>query len=130
MEQFSVRTNSRYEFVPITAQIRSLVRDSGVNQGICVVFCPHTTAGLTINENADPDAARDMIYILEKLVPADDPGYRHMEGNSQAHVLASLMGSSLNLIIDNGELQLGTWQGIYLAEFDGPRTRKVYVQIR
>ena len=85
---------------------------------------------MTVNQNADPDAAWDVIYILEKLVPADDPGYRHMEGNSQAHVLASLMGSSLNLIIDNGELQLGTWQGIYLAEFDGPRTRKVYVQIR
>ncbi|MFB5065787.1 MAG: secondary thiamine-phosphate synthase enzyme YjbQ [Candidatus Wallacebacter cryptica] len=129
MQQFSVRTSSRCEFVPITAQIRSVVRESGVEHGICVVFCPHTTAGLTVNENADPDVARDLVYILQRLVPEDDPGYRHMEGNSQSHVLASLMGCSLSLIIENGDLKLGTWQGVYLAEFDGPRTRKVYVKL-
>jgi len=129
MEQFTVRTSNRCELVPITAQIQSIVRSSGIKTGVCVVFCPHTTAGLTINENADPDVARDMVYQLQKLVPASDPGYRHSEGNSAAHILASLMGSSVHLLVENGTLQLGTWQGVYLAEFDGPRTRKVWVQL-
>lgn len=130
MEQFSVRTSNRCELISITQQIRSLVSRSGVEEGICVVFCPHTTAALTVNENADPDVAHDMIYKLQQLVPHNDPQYKHAEGNSAAHVQASLLGCSLNLIIANGELKLGTWQGVYLAEFDGPRTRKVYVQIK
>jgi len=129
VEQFSVRTTSRCELVPVTAQVRSIVRNAGVESGACVVFCPHTTAGLTINENADPDVARDIVYMLQKLVPADDPGYRHLEGNSAAHILASLVGSSVHLMVENGGLKLGTWQGVFLVEFDGPRTRKVWVQV-
>lgn len=129
VEQFTVGTTSRCELVQITAQIRAVVRNAGVESGVCVVYCPHTTAGLTINENADPDVVRDMVYQLQKLVPADDPGYKHLEGNSAAHILASLLGSSAHLIIENGDLKLGTWQGVFLAEFDGPRTRKVWVQI-
>ena len=129
MEQFTVRTTGRCQLIPITAQIRIIVHNSGITSGVCVVFCPHTTAGLTINENADPDVARDMVYQLQRLVPADDPEYKHVEGNSAAHILASLTGSSVHLLIENGALQLGTWQGIYLAEFDGPRERKVWVQI-
>jgi len=129
VEQFTVRTTGRCQLIPITAQIRSIVHNSGITSGVCVVFCPHTTAGLTINENADPDVARDMVYQLQRLVPADDPEYKLVEGNSAAHILASLTGSSVHLLIENGALQLGTWQGIYLAEFDGPRERKVWVQI-
>ncbi|NLM26508.1 MAG: YjbQ family protein [Firmicutes bacterium] len=129
MEQFSVETRHRCQLIPITSEIRRIVRQSQVKEGICVVFCPHTTAGLTINENADPDVAKDLVYLLEKIVPANDPNYRHLEGNTAAHMQASLLGSSVHLIISDGELKLGTWQGVYFAEFDGPRIRKVYVQI-
>lgn len=129
MEQFSVETRHPCQLIPITSEIRRIVRQSQVKEGICVVFCPHTTAGLTINENADPDVAKDLVYLLEKIVPANDPNYRHLEGNTAAHMQASLLGSSVHLIISDGELKLGTWQGVYFAEFDGPRIRKVYVQI-
>ncbi len=130
MKQFSVRTNSRSVLVPITYQVESIVRESKINSGICVVFCPHTTAGLTINENADPDVAHDLLYKLDQLISWEDQNYRHLEGNSAAHLKASLMGSSVTLIIEKGQLQLGTWQDIYFAEFDGPRSRKLFVKIK
>ncbi len=130
MKQFSVRTNSRSVLVPVTYQVESIVRESKINSGICVVFCPHTTAGLTINENADPDVAHDLLYKLDQLISWEDQNYRHLEGNSAAHLKASLMGSSVTLIIEKGQLQLGTWQDIYFAEFDGPRSRKLFVKIK
>jgi len=126
--ELPVRTGSRTELVDITADVREVVRKSGVASGLCLVFCPHTTAGLTINENADPDVVRDIIKETGKLVPADD-GYRHSEGNSDAHIKSSLFGPSLQFIVEGGDLLLGTWQGVYFCEFDGPRSRKVYVKV-
>ena len=128
MQTISVRTSSQAELIDITSLVRSVVSKSGVLTGICMVFVPHTTAGITINENADPSVRRDIIKELDKIVPYDD-GYAHSEGNSAAHIKASVMGFSQNIIIEAGNLQLGTWQGIYFCEFDGPRSRKVYVQI-
>ncbi len=125
---FHVRTGSTVEFVDITDRIRDLIRKSKVTEGICTVFVPHTTAAVTINENADPDVVRDMIMELEKIVPASD-NYTHAEGNSAAHIKSSLTGVSETLLVDNGCPVLGTWQGIYFCEFDGPRNRKVYVRI-
>jgi len=125
---FHVRTGSTVEFVDITDRIRDLIRKSKVTEGICTVFVPHTTAAVTINENADPDVVRDMIMELEKIVPASD-NYTHAEGNSAAHIKSSLMGVSETLLVDDGRPVLGTWQGIYFCEFDGPRNRKVYVKI-
>ena len=126
MESFSVRTRSRTEFVSITSQVRSAVAALGVDDGVCTVFVPHTTAGITINENADPSVPRDILGELNKIVPFDDD-YSHREGNSAAHIKASLMGSSVQVIVEGGQLALGTWQGIFFCEFDGPRSRKVYV---
>ncbi len=128
MEILTVRTEKRDQLVNITAQVQEIVRQQGISSGICVVFVPHTTAGVTINENADPDVVWDIIYELDKRIPWQD-GYRHGEGNSGAHIKASLMGSAVTVIIEEGRLQLGTWQGIYFAEFDGPRQRKVYVKL-
>ncbi len=115
-------------FIKITREIMNIVEESGVKEGICTVFCPHTTAGLTINENADPDVVRDLTLAMNTLSP-DRKEYRHAEGNSSAHVKALLTGSSLQLIISHGKLLLGTWQGIYFAEYDGPRSRNVFVKI-
>ena len=128
MEILTVRTEKRDQLVNITAQVQEIVRQQGISSGICVVFVPHTTAGVTINENADPDVVWDIIYELDKRIPWQD-GYRHGEGNSAAHIKASLMGSAVTVIIEEGRLQLGTWQGIYFAEFDGPRQRKAYVKV-
>lgn len=114
--------------VDITSKVRMVVERSKVASGTCLVFCPHTTAGLTINENADPDVVRDMVMELNKIVPFDD-GYRHSEGNSAAHIKSTMFGPSLNIIVDGGELLLGTWQGIYFCEFDGPRSRRVHVKV-
>jgi secondary thiamine-phosphate synthase enzyme len=100
-----------------------------VKEGVCICFVPHTTAGITINENADPDVVTDMIYALEKAVPWKDPQYRHGEGNTAAHVKSSMMGHSVQVLVRGGQLQFGTWQGIYLCEFDGPRSRKVWVSV-
>jgi secondary thiamine-phosphate synthase enzyme len=108
--------------------ITRTVRDSGVGSGLCVVYCPHTTAGITINENADPNVARDILLGLNRAFP-DRAEFRHMEGNSAAHLNASAVGSSVTLIIEKGALTLGTWQGIYFCEFDGPRDRQYYVKI-
>lgn len=112
----------------VTAQVREAVIKSGVTDGIAVVFCPHTTAGITINENADPDVVRDLLFALDKTFP-DHPEFRHTEGNSAAHLKASAVGSSVTVIVENGNLVLGTWQGIYFCEFDPPRSRKFYVKI-
>jgi secondary thiamine-phosphate synthase enzyme len=114
-------------FLDISIEIKKVVRESGVVKGLCNVYIPHTTAGITINENADPDVVTDMLEGLDKMVPKLK--YRHYEGNTIAHIKASLMGASINIPIDNGVLCLGQWQGIYFCEFDGPRTRSVYVNI-
>jgi len=129
MKSFSVRTDERVEMMDITAQIRAAVKESRIRNGICHVFVPHTTAAVTINENADPAVPRDIIMGLNKMVPFGDPQYNHMEGNSDAHIKASLIGSSEMVIIENGGLVLGTWQSVFFCEFDGPRTRKVLVKI-
>ncbi|GHV17917.1 hypothetical protein FACS18949_17260 [Clostridia bacterium] len=118
----------RQDFYNITPQVREAVSKSGVTDGIAVVYCPHTTAGITINENADPDVVRDLLFALDKTYP-DRPEFRHSEGNSAAHLKASVIGSSATVIIDGGKLVLGTWQGVYFCEFDPPRTRKFYVKV-
>ena len=128
MKQFTVRTNSRFEIKDITDQVKSLLREGSIKNGICYVFIPHTTAAVTINENADPDVPRDIIMELDKIIPLHD-NYRHMEGNSAAHIKASMFGSSEMVIIENGDLVLGTWQSLFFCEFDGPRTRKVFVKL-
>lgn len=126
--KFNIKTNSRCDFIDVTHELKRVVQESGVESGMMVVFIPHTTAAVTINENADPDVKRDMEINLSNLVP-ESGDYKHYEGNSDAHIKASLMGFSETLIIDNGDLVLGTWQGIYFSEFDGPRNRKIYVKI-
>jgi secondary thiamine-phosphate synthase enzyme len=121
---FSVSTGARMEFVDITSQIQNEIRNSGVQDGVCYVYNPHTTAGLTINEGADPAVQDDIFGVLKRVIPQDYP-YKHMEGNSPAHIMASLMGSSVTVFVENGKLVLGTWQKIFFCEFDGPRSRKV-----
>ncbi len=123
-----VPTHNRTEMVDITGQIQELVRLSGVDEGVCHIFEAHTTAGLTINENADPSVPADILMVLNKIISDQEP-YRHLEGNSPAHLKASLMGAGLTVLVSNGRLLLGTWQGIFLGEFDGPRTRKVHIKI-
>jgi secondary thiamine-phosphate synthase enzyme len=118
----------REGFYDVTDSVREAVRESGVTSGICVVYCPHTTAGITINENADPDVVRDLLLGLETAF-FDRREFRHAEGNSAAHLKASAIGSSVTVIIEDGRLVLGTWQGIYFCEFDGPRTRGYYVKV-
>jgi secondary thiamine-phosphate synthase enzyme len=118
----------RADFYNITPQVREAAAQSGVTEGSAVVYCPHTTAGITINENADPDVVRDLLLGLDKAFP-DRSDFRHAEGNSAAHLKASAIGSSVTVIIDGGKLLLGTWQGIYFCEFDPPRTRKFYVKV-
>jgi len=128
MQTINIATSKRCEFIDITSRIEKIVKASKTNSGICVIFCPHTTAGLTINENADPSVKKDIIEHLSELV-SSGKNYHHLEGNSDAHIKSSLLGSSLNVIIDDGALVLGTWQGIYFCEFDGPRERQIYVKI-
>ncbi len=125
--KFNLRTE-RENFYNITSYVRQAVMESGVQNGAAVVFCPHTTAGITINENADPDVVTDLLYALDKTYP-DRPQFKHAEGNSSAHLKASCIGSSATVIIENNCLVLGTWQGIYFAEFDGPRTRTFMVKV-
>ncbi len=126
--EYTVRTTKPDEFINITGIIRQEVERSGIKEGVAVVFVPHTTAGVTINENADPDVVHDVLAGLRKAFP-ESGAYQHMEGNSDAHMKASVMGSSCTVIIENGGLKLGTWQGVYFCEFDGPRTRKVYIRL-
>lgn len=128
MEEFSVKSTARTGFIDITSRVESAVAKSGVAEGIVTVYCPHTTAAITINENADPDVTRDMDMKLNKIIDRD-PAFRHMEGNSDGHIKSSFVGASETLIIEGARLLLGTWQGIYLAEFDGPRRRTVYLKI-
>lgn len=125
----SLSINKSQTMVDITRTIEEDIKKSGVKEGIAVVYCPHTTAGITINENADPDVVRDLIYGFEKVYPTNDRNYKHFEGNSHAHMKSSTIGASQTLIIDNGRLILGTWQDVYFCEFDGPRSRNFYVKI-
>jgi secondary thiamine-phosphate synthase enzyme len=128
MKSFQVQTQTRNQLVDITAQVQEALRELGATDGVCTVFCPHTTAAITINENADPDVCRDWLENLNRLVPAHQDYYRHGEGNSDSHVKSSLVGASEQVIVENGKLQLGTWQSIYFAEFDGSRTRTVHIK--
>jgi secondary thiamine-phosphate synthase enzyme len=125
----NVATPSQNCFVEITRRVQEILAEGGIDEGVVVVFVPHTTAGITINENADPNVVRDFLADLDRLIPYQQPYYRHMEGNSAAHLKASLMGSSVSVIVEKGRLSLGTWQGIYLCEFDGPRNRRVLVKL-
>jgi len=127
--EITLKTTGRNQFIDITRQVESIVLQSGVKSGICVIYAPHTTAGITINENADPTVRKDIINALEKLVPWREPFYEHAEGNSAAHIKSSLIGCNQTVIVQNGKLLLGTWQGIYFCEFDGPRTRRVFVKV-
>jgi secondary thiamine-phosphate synthase enzyme len=128
MKEISVQTHSRVEMIDITAAVQKAIREERIEEGICLVYTPHTTAAVTINENADPDVPRDILAALEKAVPFS-ANYRHAEGNSAAHVKSSLVGASELMIIENGRLVLGTWQSIFFCEFDGPRSRKVLISI-
>ena len=126
--QFAVQTTEQMHLVDITREVQNIVAESGIEEGVCMLFNPHTTAGLTINEGADPDVRTDIIKGLRQFVPIDYP-FKHMEGNSPSHIMASLMGASLNIFISDGKLQLGTWQALYFCEFDGPRSRKLLYRI-
>jgi secondary thiamine-phosphate synthase enzyme len=128
MEQMRIKTNNRCELLDITSQVQRVVRESGVKNGMCCVFVPHTTAGITINENADPDVISDILMELDKIVPLKDD-YLHAEGNSAAHIKSSIMGCSQEVLIEAGSLQLGTWQSLFFCEFDGPRNRGVWVKV-
>jgi len=121
-------THDRVQLIDITRRVEAVVKESGSDEGVCVIFVPHTTAGVTINENADPDVVADMIQVVNKTVPFQDH-YRHGEGNSAAHIKSSLFGPSLTLLVASGGLVLGAWQGIYFAEFDGPRSRTFFVKV-
>jgi len=126
---FQISSRKQCEMIDITYNVQSFVGQSGIKDGQVLVFCPHTTAAITINENADPSVVDDILLTLEELIPQHCRGYRHSEGNSDAHVKSSLIGTSESLILKNGRLVLGTWQGIYFCEFDGPRTRHIHVQV-
>lgn len=127
--QFEVKTRHRDEMIDITQRVQQALSDSGVSDGTVTVWIPHTTAGVTVNENADPAVAHDVLEALDRAVPHDQPFYRHDEGNSAAHVKSSMMGCSTTVIAAAGRLMLGTWQAIYFCEFDGPRTRRVVVAV-
>lgn len=128
MDTFTLQTRRRNEFVEITEQVRQSLERSGVRDGLGVVYCPHTTAAITINENADPDVVHDVLLWLDRAIPKEQAGFRHGEGNSDSHLKASLVGSSATVIVEDGRLVLGQWQGIYFCEFDGPRQRTVRVK--
>jgi secondary thiamine-phosphate synthase enzyme len=128
MNTLQIKTNQKEEFTDLTSKIQDSVQSIGIKNGICVVYVPHTTAGVTINENADPSVKKDFLMTLKKIVP-DSLSYTHAEGNSPSHIKAGLVGSSVEVIIQNRRLALGTWQGIFFCEFDGPRQRQIYLQI-
>lgn len=125
MKMISVASHQREEMIDITSEVETGLGESGLSEGICVLFTQHTTCGLTINENADPDVQSDMLGFLKRLIPQHEPNFKHFEHNSDAHIKSSLMGSSVTVPFEDGKLMLGRWQGIYLCEFDGPRERKV-----
>ena len=128
MYRINIKTGSRVDFQDITSKVRELVASSGIESGVCYVLVPHTTAGVTVNEHADPSVVEDIAAQLEVMVPRHS-NYRHMEGNAPAHIKASLVGNSEVLLVDGGKLLLGTWQGVFFCEFDGPRNRTVLVKI-
>lgn len=128
MIEITVKTNKKCSMTDITREVSRVIKNSGIKSGSAVVFVPHTTAGITINENADPDVKTDILMKLDKIVD-DDPEFRHMEGNSAAHIKSVMTGFSVSLIIEDGRPLLGTWQGVYLCDFDGPRTRRVWIDI-
>lgn len=128
LKEITIQTNTQTQILDITAQVQKVVSESGIAEGLCCVFVPHTTAGVTINENADPSVKQDILMELNKIIPFDD-NYSHSEGNSAAHIKASIIGSSVNIPLKNNNLLLGTWQGICFCEFDGPRQRHFYVKI-
>jgi secondary thiamine-phosphate synthase enzyme len=127
-KQLNVRTSSRVELVDITSQVERVVSESKIKSGICMVYVPHTTAAVTINENADPSVKSDIVAELNKVIPFDD-NYSHLEGNAAAHIKSSLVGASETIMVEGGSLVLGTWQGIFFCEFDGPRSRKVVIKL-
>jgi secondary thiamine-phosphate synthase enzyme len=129
MDTFPVQTSSRNELVDITSAVREVVRRRGLRQGVCVVYCPHTTAAITVNENADPDVAHDILAHLGRAIPQHQAGFRHAEENSDSHIKASLVGPSVTVLVENGDLVLGRWQGVFFCEFDGPRSRSVHIQL-
>ncbi len=129
IEEIAIRSSKRIELIDITDAVQGIVAKSKVKEGLCVVYCPHTTAAVTINENADPSVQADIIRKLNELVPAG-AGYSHMEGNADAHIKSAIIGNSRTLLIKAGRLVLGTWEGLYFCEFDGPRSRKVIVLIK
>ena len=128
MARLSVKTNSQTEMIDVTTLVQKQVTASGISEGLCVVFVPHTTAAVTINESADPAVRQDILMVLNKVIPWKE-AYRHMEGNSPAHLKTSIIGSSETIVVENGRLVLGTWQGIFFCEFDGPRTRKLDIRL-
>ncbi|KAB7707085.1 YjbQ family protein [Bacillus aerolatus] len=129
LKTFTLKTNNRDQMIDVTQQVQDFIMEKGIRDGAAVVYCPHTTAGITINENADPDVKRDMIRRFDEVYPWEHELDRHAEGNTAAHMKASTVGASQHVIITEGRLLLGTWQGIYFCEFDGPRTRTFYVKI-
>ncbi|WP_110112201.1 secondary thiamine-phosphate synthase enzyme YjbQ [Bacillus sp. CGMCC 1.16541] len=129
LRKYTIRTSTRDEMVEVTDTVQQLMREMGVKEGTIIVYCPHTTAGITINENADPDVKRDMIRRFDEVYPWHHELDRHMEGNTAAHMKASTVGASQHVIVTGGQLLLGTWQGIYFCEFDGPRERTFYVKV-
>lgn len=128
MESFTVETSSREELKDITSKVKEIMKGSQVQNGVCTLYVPHTTAAITINESADPDVAKDIVDKLSELIPRGK-GYRHREGNADSHIKSTLVGNSARVLIENGKLQLGTWQGIFFAEFDGPRSRKIWMDL-
>jgi len=128
VKQINVSTRSRTELVDITSQVQGVVGESGVRDGVCHVYVPHTTAGVTINENADPSVREDILMELNKTIPLQD-NYKHLEGNAAAHIKATIVGSSETVLVEGGRLVLGTWQGLFFCEFDGPRSRRVLIKI-
>ncbi len=128
LKEIIIESHEKMQFIELTSKINNILKRSNINDGVCLVYTPHTTAGITINENADPDVVSDMIVQLNKIVPFRD-NYNHLEGNSAAHIKSSIIGNSKNIIISNGKLLLGTWQGVYFTEFDGPRKRKVLIKL-
>ncbi|MCX5714909.1 MAG: secondary thiamine-phosphate synthase enzyme YjbQ [Candidatus Omnitrophica bacterium] len=128
MQKLDIKTAKRTELIDITPDVQEAVGKAKIKEGVCFIFCPHTTAGLAINENADPSVRKDMINTLNKLIP-ENAGYEHAEGNADAHLKSSLFGQSLTVLVEGGRLALGTWQGVYFCEGDGPRSRQVWVKV-
>ncbi|MFB4163091.1 secondary thiamine-phosphate synthase enzyme YjbQ [Alteribacillus sp. JSM 102045] len=128
LKKLTIDTNKRDEMIDVTREVKAFIKEEGMKHGIAVVYCPHTTAGITVNENADPDVKHDMLMKLDEVYPWEHPKYKHAEGNSASHLKASTVGTQQTIIIEKGKPVLGTWQGIYFCEFDGPRRRTMYIK--